>query len=87
MYLLLPGLPQDQLFIVLSELLQVVQGDRGQLAGPHLPAHRPQHVALGLAPGLVKRALGDRVESIGRDLTGGRVEPGSQARVHAAEGK
>ena len=47
-YLLLSGLPQDEFFIVLSELLQVVESDGGQLAGPHLPAHRTQHVPLGL---------------------------------------
>ena len=84
---LLSGLPQDELFIVLSELLQVVEGDGGQLAGPHLPAHRPQHVPLGLGADLVKCALGDRVEAIGGYLTGGRVESGPQTRVDATEGK
>ena len=63
---LLSGLPQDELLVVLSQLLEIVESDGGDLSWLDLPTHRPQHVTFGqTVPGLVESALGDRVEPRG----------------------
>ena len=60
---LLSCFPQDKLFIVVSELLQIIESDGGHLAWLDLSAHGAQHVPFGeTVASLVKRALSDRVE-------------------------